>query len=88
MRTLNLDPGSVAAPISQTLQFVCEGRVCRVLINPEPVGPRLNNFPIIGLAPDVELALGEQFHIESLPGVYRVVRQSGEADALTIDRVV
>jgi hypothetical protein len=83
---LALDTPSVV-PIAQTVQFICEGYVCRVLMNGEPVGPRLNNFPQIGAAPELQVALGEQFHIEGAPGVYHVVRQSGEATALMVDRV-
>lgn len=85
VRILALDPGPT--PVAQTVQFVCEGRVCRVLINPEPVGPRLINFPQIGVAPELEVALGEQFYIDGVQGVYRVVLQSGEAEALMVDRV-
>jgi hypothetical protein len=85
MRTLALDPGPIPAP--QTVQFTCEGRVCRVLIHPQPVGSRLNNSPQIGSAPELEVTLGEQFQIEGEPGVYRVVRQSGEADALMLDPI-
>jgi hypothetical protein len=85
MRTFALDPGPI--PVPQTVQFTCEGRVCRVLIHPQPVGPRLNNFPQIGSAPELEVTLGEQFQIEGEPGVYRVVRQSGEADALMLEPI-
>lgn len=85
MRTLALDPGPI--PVPQTVQFTCVGRVCRVLIHPRPVGPRLNNFPQIGFAPELEVTLGEQFHIEGEPDIYRVVRQSGEAGALMLELI-
>lgn len=85
MRTLALDPSPI--PVPQTVQFACEGRICRILIHPQPVGPRLNNSPQIGSAPELEVTLGEQFHIEGEPGVYRVVRLSGKADALMLEPI-
>jgi hypothetical protein len=71
-----------------SVRIVCEGRPCRVQIDPDS-RPRLLNSPALG-APgeDAEvIGVGEIFQIEDQDGTYRIERLSGDAEALVINRL-
>ena len=71
-----------------SVPVVCEGRSCRVQINPDSRAMLLNS-PALGPRPrDAEaIGLGEMFQIEGRDGTYRIERLSGEAEALAINRL-
>jgi hypothetical protein len=71
--------------------FVCEGRVCYV-VGPDRRSkePRLLNAPLSDrseLRDIPEIALGERFQIDGLPGEFRTRRAAEGAAVLTIERV-
>jgi hypothetical protein len=69
--------------------IVCEDRLCTIQVRPSTDRePNLTNSPLLGSHSTAEqIRLGEEFEIDCLSGSFRIVRLSGEASSLVIDRV-
>jgi hypothetical protein len=69
--------------------IVCENRLCTIQVRQGDDGePNLTNAPLLGSHSEADVVrLGEIFEIDSLSGTFRIVRLSGDASPLVIDRV-
>jgi hypothetical protein len=75
--------------LRRTAAFVCEDRLCRVHVQDDgATEPTLANAPLYGPRPDAaEIRLGEAFQVDGQSGTFRLERLSGEASALTLNRL-
>jgi hypothetical protein len=88
MRVIATESVDASIGLRHSGPIVCENRLCTIQVRQDAVRePNLTNTPLLGAHSKAEVVkLGEIFEIDAMTGTFRIVRLSGDASALLVDR--